>query len=125
MLIVKLCPYFFKFYLFFIIFFTKIIFLLGSYSVFFIYNLFIIIISIFFIISVLISVAFFTLLERKKLASFQRRKGPNVEGGLTGFLQPIADGIKLVFKEVVLPNNSFSFIFILSPLVAFVLGFAS
>jgi len=78
-----------------------------------------------FVVSILISVAFFTLLERKKLASIQRRKGPNVEGGISGVLQPIADGVKLVFKEVILPNNSFSLIFIIAPLIAFSLGFAS
>lgn len=116
---------FFKIFLFFALLLKIKKIYLDFYNFFFFDNLFLILISLLFIISILISVAFFTLLERKKLASFQRRKGPNVEGGISGILQPIADGVKLIFKEVVLPNNSFGLIFILAPLVAFCLGFAS
>jgi NADH-quinone oxidoreductase subunit H len=53
-------------------------------------------------IGVLLSIAFFTRAERKVLASIQRRKGPNVTGFL-GTVQTIADGLKLIFKEVVIP----------------------
>jgi NADH:ubiquinone oxidoreductase subunit H len=53
-------------------------------------------------IGVLLSIAFFTIAERKILASIQRRKGPNVTGFL-GTLQAIADGLKLIFKEIVIP----------------------
>lgn len=88
-------------------------------------NFYVIYASILLIICILLSVAFFTLLERKKLASLQRRKGPNVEGGVLGVVQPIMDGFKLVFKEVVIPNNSILIIFVVSPVLAFCLGFAS
>lgn len=75
------------------------------------------------IVLILISVAFFTLLERKKLGSFHNRLGPNKVGFL-GLLQAVADGIKLFLKESILPQNSNFFIFILSPLLAFFFGFA-
>ena len=51
---------------------------------------------------ILLAIAFFTIAERKVLASIQRRKGPNVTG-FWGTLQAIADGLKLIFKEVVIP----------------------
>jgi NADH-quinone oxidoreductase subunit H len=75
-----------------------------------------------FVVIVLISVAFITLLERKKIASIQNRKGPNKVGYL-GLLQPIADGVKLVLKETIFPHNSILSIFILSPILAFSFGF--
>ena len=49
------------------------------------------------ILGVLLSVAFFTLLERQILAALQRRQGPNVVG-FYGLLQPITDGVKLILK---------------------------
>jgi NADH-quinone oxidoreductase subunit H len=72
-------------------------------------------------ICVLLSVAFFTIFERKLLASMQRRRGPNVVG-LYGLLQAIADGFKLLSKETIVPYSSNLFIFLLAPLVAFVLA---
>ena len=54
------------------------------------------------IVPVLVAVAFLTLAERKVMASMQRRKGPNVVG-FFGILQPLADGLKLLLKEPVLP----------------------
>jgi NADH-ubiquinone oxidoreductase chain 1 len=54
------------------------------------------------IVPTLIAVAFLTLIERKVLASTQRRVGPNVVGSL-GLLQPFADAAKLLAKEVILP----------------------
>ena len=51
-----------------------------------------------FIIPILVSIALFTLLERKLMAAFQKRKGPNVNG-IFGLLQPFADGLKLLLKE--------------------------
>lgn len=50
-----------------------------------------------FFIFVLMTIAFTTLVERKVLASMQRRRGPNVLG-MFGLLQPFADGVKLVVK---------------------------
>lgn len=124
-MIFNLSIWFFKLNLFLIFLFRFKKININFYNFFFLDNLFLFFICLLFVVSILISVAFFTLLERKKLASIQRRKGPNVEGGISGVLQPIADGIKLVFKEVILPNNSFSLIFIIAPLIAFSLGFAS
>jgi NADH:ubiquinone oxidoreductase subunit H len=54
---------------------------------------------------VLIATAFFTLAERKVLASVQRRLGPTTTG-VWGILQPIADGVKLLTKENLLPSNA-------------------
>lgn len=54
--------------------------------------------SIFLLISILLSVAFVTLLERKLLSYVQTRKGPNLVG-LLGILQPFRDGIKLLTKK--------------------------
>ncbi len=63
----------------------------------------IIILKIFLIIvPLLLSVAYFTLAERKIMASIQRRRGPDVIGYL-GLLQPLADGLKLFIKETILP----------------------
>ena len=73
------------------------------------------------IVPVLIAVAFFTVAERKIMGAIQRRKGPNVIGFL-GLLQALADGLKLFVKETTLPSNSNIIIFILAPLLAFILS---
>lgn len=73
------------------------------------------------IVPLLISVAYFTLAERKIMGSIQRRRGPNVIGYL-GLLQPLADGLKLFVKETILPSNSNLFLFILAPLLTFILS---
>ncbi len=70
------------------------------------------------IIFLLISIAITTLLERKVLSSIQRRRGPNITG-IFGLLQPIADGLKLLLKEVILPSSSNIVIFILAPIFTF------
>ena len=57
------------------------------------------------VVPLLISVAYFTLAERKILGAIQRRRGPNVVGTF-GLLQPLSDGFKLLVKETVLPSNS-------------------
>lgn len=73
------------------------------------------------VIPLLISVAYFTLAERKILGAIQRRRGPNVVGTY-GLLQPLADGFKLLIKETVLPSNANKFLFLLSPIITFVLS---
>lgn len=73
------------------------------------------------IVSVLISVAYFTIAERKIMGIIQRRKGPNVVGFL-GLTQPLADGLKLFSKETIIPSNSDAFLFILAPIITFVLS---
>ena len=73
------------------------------------------------IIPLLISVAYFTLAERKILGAIQRRRGPNVVGTF-GLLQPLSDGFKLLLKETVIPSNSNKFIFIISPILTFSLS---
>nr|YP_010047248.1 NADH dehydrogenase subunit 1 [Eucampia zodiacus]QPJ79903.1 NADH dehydrogenase subunit 1 [Eucampia zodiacus] len=73
------------------------------------------------VIPLLISVAYFTIAERKIMGSIQRRRGPNVIGFL-GLLQPLADGLKLFVKETILPSNSNLFIFLLAPLLSFILS---
>jgi len=68
-------------------------------------------------IVVLLIVAFYTLVERKVIASIQRRRGPNVVG-IWGLLQPIADAVKLINKEVVIPTKANKMIYLLAPLLA-------
>jgi len=74
-----------------------------------------------FIIGILISIAYLTLIERQVLASIQRRIGPNIVG-IFGLLQPLLDGLKLVLKEGIVPTNANSLLFILSPILMFVLA---
>lgn len=67
---------------------------------------------------VLIGVAYFTLVERKGMAGIQRRRGPNVVG-IYGRLQPLADGLKLVLKENVIPSAADKGVFRRAPLISF------
>lgn len=73
------------------------------------------------IIIVLIGVAYITLAERKVMGSMQRRKGPNIVG-IYGILQPIADGIKLVIKEIIIPQQSNKIFFMLGPILTLTLS---
>jgi len=73
------------------------------------------------IVPLLISVAYFTLAERKILGAIQRRMGPNVIG-VYGLLQPLSDGFKLFVKETVLPSSANKFIFVISPILTFVVS---
>jgi NADH-quinone oxidoreductase subunit H len=75
-------------------------------------------------IGLLLAVAFYTLLERKLMAATQRRKGPNVTG-FFGILQPIADGVKLILKEPIVPFRADLFLFYFSPIFTFLISFVS
>lgn len=70
------------------------------------------------ILPILLAVAFFTVFERKVLAAMQRRRGPNVIG-IYGLLQAIADAVKLLSKETLIPGYSNIYIFIVSPIFTF------
>jgi len=73
------------------------------------------------VVPLLISVAYFTIAERKFMGSIQRRRGPNVIV-FVGLLQPLADGLKLFVKETILPSNSNIYVFLLAPILTFVLS---
>ena len=73
------------------------------------------------VVPLLISVAYFTLAERKILGAIQRRRGPNVVGTF-GILQTLSDGFKLLVKETVLPSSSNKLIFVLSPIITFLIS---
>ena len=72
-------------------------------------------------ISMLLAVAYFTVAERKIMGAIQRRRGPNVIGFI-GLLQALADGLKLFVKETTLPSNSNLAIFVLAPVLSFLLS---
>ncbi len=69
-------------------------------------------------VPLLIAVAFMTLAERKILAYAHVRLGPN-RVGIAGLLQPLADGVKLFFKEIIIPSKANPIIFVLAPIVSF------
>lgn len=76
------------------------------------------------VICLLVAIAYYTIAERKVMAAIQRRRGPNVVG-FWGLLQPLADGLKLIAKEMVIPSHSNSRIFVLAPLAILTLGLVS
>src|SRR4029077_3745611 len=68
---------------------------------------------------VLTAFAYVTLLERRLLARFQLRVGPNRVVQL-GLLQPLADGIKLIFKESFIPSRADRFVYVVAPIISVV-----
>lgn len=90
-----------------------------------IYKMVAIVLKIFAIlVPLLISIAYLTLAERKVLGYIQCRKGPNVVG-VYGILQPIADGLKLFTKEIIIPNHANNLIYILAPILSLSLAFVA
>jgi len=72
--------------------------------------------SIFILLFLTAGFAYVTLFERRMLAKFQVRVGPN-RAGPFGLLQPVADGLKLIFKEELIPATADKLIFVVSPII--------
>jgi NADH-quinone oxidoreductase subunit H len=70
---------------------------------------------------IVFSVAYLTWIERKIHGAIHLRKGPNVVGPL-GLLQPLADGLKLLLKETIIPSQANKFLFFLAPSITFVIA---
>ena len=75
----------------------------------------------FILIPVLVSVAFIVWLDRRIWAAVQKRRGPNVVGPF-GLLQTLADALKYMFKEIIIPASSNKIIFILAPIITMTLA---
>jgi NADH-quinone oxidoreductase subunit H len=73
------------------------------------------------LVPLLIAVAYLTYAERKVIAAMQLRQGPMVVGPM-GLWQPIADGIKMFVKETVIPSGANKVVFIMAPMVTFILA---
>jgi len=73
------------------------------------------------LISVLLALAYLTYAERKVMAAMQLRMGPNVVGPF-GLWQPFADALKLLAKETVIPIGANKVVFILAPMITFILA---
>ncbi|MGV3278171.1 NADH-quinone oxidoreductase subunit NuoH [Rickettsiales bacterium LUAb2] len=76
------------------------------------------------IVVILLCVAYLTWLERKIHAAVHLRKGPNVNG-MFGLLQPIFDGVKLLLKEIIIPDRANKLIFLMAPVLSFVTAIAA
>ena len=76
------------------------------------------------VVPIMLSVAYLTLWERKVIGWIQLRIGPNRVGPL-GLLQPIADGIKLFIKEIIVPSGSNKLLFVIAPVMAIIPALAA
>lgn len=73
------------------------------------------------VLPLILAVAYLTYAERKVIAAMQMRRGPNVVGWF-GLLQPIADGVKMLHKEIIIPTNANPLLFVLAPVLTFSLS---
>ena len=73
------------------------------------------------VVPLLVAVAYLTYAERKVIGAIQLRKGPNVVGPF-GLLQPLADGAKLFLKETILPTGANKAVFVVAPMLTFILA---
>lgn len=71
------------------------------------------------LVPILMTVAFVTIAERKIMASMQRRCGPNAVG-VWGLMQPFADALKLLVKEIIIPRQSNTILFVIGPCITLV-----
>ncbi len=69
------------------------------------------------VLPLIIVVAYYTYAERKVIAFMHARMGPNRVGPM-GILQPIADTLKMLLKEVIVPANANRFLFVLAPVIS-------
>lgn len=73
------------------------------------------------VLPLMIGVAYLTFVERKVIGAMHLRKGPNVVGPF-GLLQPMADGLKLMLKETIIPSGASRAVFVIAPMLTFILA---